>query len=244
MMTQFELPSPPSGRPNRHSLVWLVVAAGLTVLLWRFPWGNYILYPFTLLATWFHEMGHGLMAVLLGGEFHRLEIYPDGSGLAIHSGELFLGRVGQALVAAAGPMGPPLAGALFILTSRRHSTTRLGLVLLGSLLLLSTLLWVRSPFGLLFLLGMGLGILAVARWASPWLRGFAAQFLGVQACVSTYHQLDYLFTASAVINGQVIHSDSSQIAQNLFLPYWFWGGVMAVSSLVLLITSLQLTFRD
>ncbi|WP_414422192.1 M50 family metallopeptidase [Synechococcus sp. W60.1] len=152
-MTQFELPSPPSGRPNRHSLVWLVVAAGLTVLLWRFPWGNYILYPFTLLATWFHEMGHGLMAGRLGGEFHRLEIYPDGSGLAIHSGELFLGRVGQALVAAAGPMGPPLAGALFILASRRHTPTRLGRVLLGSLpvaidaALGSLSLWPPVPLG-------------------------------------------------------------------------------------------------
>jgi hypothetical protein len=111
-------------------------------------------------------------------------------------------------------------------------------------LLLSTLLWVRSPFGLLFLPAMGLGILAVARWASPWLRGFALQFLGVQACVSTYHQLDYLFVESAVINGRLVLSDSSQIAQNLFLPYWFWGGVMAVFSLVLLITSLQLAFRD
>jgi hypothetical protein len=177
-MTQFELPPSPSARPGRHSVVWLVAAAGLTVLLWQFPWGNYLLYPFTLLATWFHEMGHGLMALLLGGEFHRLEIYPDGSGLAIHSGQLFLGRVGRALVAAAGPMGPPLAGALFILTSRRRGTARLGLVFLGSLLLLSTLLWVRSPFGLLFLPAMGLGILAVARWASPWLRGFALQFLG------------------------------------------------------------------
>jgi hypothetical protein len=28
------------------------------------------------------------------------------------------------------------------------------------------------------------------------------------------------------------------------LPYWLWGGVMAVFSLVLLITSLQLAFRD
>ncbi|MFS8901772.1 M50 family metallopeptidase [Synechococcus sp. H60.2] len=243
-MTQFELPPSPSARPGRHSVIWLVAAAGLTVLLWRFPWGNYLLYPFTLLATWFHEMGHGLMALLLGGEFHRLEVYPDGSGLAIHSGELFLGRVGRALVAAAGPMGPPIAGALFILTSRRRSTARLGLVFLGSLLLLSTLLWVRSPFGLLFLPAMGLGILAVARWAAPWLRSFALQFLGVQACVSTYHQLDYLFMDAAVIDGRLILSDSSQIAQNLFLPYWFWGGVMAVFSLVLLITSLQLAFRD
>lgn len=141
-------------------------------------------------------------------------------------------------------MGPPIAGALFILTSRRRSTARLGLVFLGSLLLLSTLLWVRSPFGLLFLPAMGLGILAVARWAAPWLQSFALQFLGVQACVSTYHQLDYLFMDAAVIDGRLILSDSSQIAQNLFLPYWFWGGVMAVFSLVLLITSLQLAFRD
>jgi len=244
MMTQFELPPSPSKGPGQHSLTWLVAAAGLTVLLWQFPWGNYLLYPFTLLATWFHEMGHGLMAVLLGGEFHRLEIYPDGSGLAIHSGELFLGRVGRALVAAAGPMGPPIAGAMFILTSRRPSTARLGLLFLGSLLLLSTLLWVRSPFGLLFLPAMGLGILAVARWASPGLRGFALQFLGVQACVSTYRQIDYLFVEATVINGRLILSDSSQIAHNLFLPYWFWGGVMAVFSLVLLMGSLQLVFRD
>ncbi len=243
-MTEPELPSTSPEKPAQHSLVWLVAAAGVTVLLWQFPWGNYILYPFTILATWFHEMGHGLTAILLGGDFHRLEIYSNGSGLAFHSGRLFLGPVGRALVAAGGPMGPPIAGAIFILASRRQGTARLGLLFLGSLLLLSAVIWVRSGFGLLFIPAMGLGILAVGCWASPWMRGFAIQFLGVQACVSTYRQLDYLFTASAVINGQVIHSDSSQIAQNLFLPYWFWGGLMAVSSLVLLITSLQLTFRD
>ncbi|MEN9203146.1 MAG: M50 family metallopeptidase [Thermostichus sp. DG02_1_bins_55] len=225
-------------------MAWWVAAAGVTVLLWQFSWGNYVLYPFTLLATWFHEMGHGLTALLLGGNFHRLEIYPNGSGLAIHSGKLFLGPVGRALVAAGGPMGPPLAGAIFILASRRRGTARLGLVFLGSLLLVSAVTWVRSGFGLLVISALGLGILAVGLWASPWLRGFAIQFLGVQACVSTYRQLDYLFTATAVINGQVIPSDSSQIAQNLWLPYWFWGGLMAVASLVLLITSLQLTFRD
>jgi hypothetical protein len=76
------------------------------------------------------------------------------------------------------------------------------------------------------------------------LRGFVLQFLGVQACVSTYHQVDYLFMEGAVINGRLILSDSSQIAQSLFLPYWFWGGVMAVFSLAVLISSLQLAFRD
>lgn len=63
------MPSSPSEKPDRQSVIWLVAAAGLTVLLWRFPWGNYLLYPFTLLATWFHEMGHGLTALLLGESF-------------------------------------------------------------------------------------------------------------------------------------------------------------------------------
>ncbi|MGQ9836998.1 MAG: M50 family metallopeptidase [Cyanobacteriota bacterium] len=243
-MTEPELPLPSSKPSKQHSLVWLLAAAGVTVLLWQFPWGNYILYPFTILATWFHEIGHGLTALLLGGEFHRLEIYSNGSGLALHSGRLLFGPMGRALVAAGGPMGPPIAGAIFILASRRQWTARLGLLFLGSLLLLSAVIWVRSGFGLLFIPALGLGILALGLWASPWMQSFAIQFLGVQACVSTYQQVGYLFTATAVINGQVIYSDSSQIAQNLLLPHWFWGGLMAVSSLVLLVTSLQVAYRD
>ena len=37
-----------------------------TVALWQVPYGDTLLYPFTLLATWFHEMGHGLASMLLG----------------------------------------------------------------------------------------------------------------------------------------------------------------------------------
>ena len=49
---------------------------GLASLLWV------ALYPFTLLGTWVHEMGHGLGALLCGGRFDRLEIFEDASGLA------------------------------------------------------------------------------------------------------------------------------------------------------------------
>ena len=32
------------------------------------PYGGYLLYPFTLLSTWVHEMGHGVTALLrIGG---------------------------------------------------------------------------------------------------------------------------------------------------------------------------------
>ncbi|RMF65121.1 MAG: M50 family peptidase, partial [Cyanobacteria bacterium J069] len=178
--------------PDRVGLTWLVAAAIATSLLWQLPIGNYVLYPFSILATWFHEMGHGLAAMLLGGNFRQLQMFPNGSGFAIHSGSLFLGPIGRAFVSAAGPMGPPIAGALFILSSRSRRTARYALLLLGGLLIVSALIWVRSLFGLVAVPLLGIAVLAIALSRYPWLQVFAIQFLGVQACVSTYHQMDYL----------------------------------------------------
>lgn len=226
---------------DRVGLRWLIAAAITTIVLWQIPGGDYILYPFTILATWFHEMGHGLAAILLGGQFQQLQIFPNGSGVAYHSGALFLGAIGQAIVAAAGPMGPPIAGSILILASRRLKTASLSLKILGGFLILSTLIWVRSLFGLVAIPLLGLIILGIAFKAPRWIQGFAIQFLGVQACVSTYLQLNYLFSASA---GPGLHSDSAQIQQQLFLPYWFWGGLMAIASLVILVQSLRIAYRS
>jgi len=232
---------------ERVGLIWLVLAALVTMLVWQMPFGNYLLYPFTILATWFHEMGHGLAALLTGGHFDRLLIFPDGSGVAYHSAygaETFLwGRLREAVVAAGGPLGPPLAGSVLILSSRRFATAHSCLLLMGALLLLSALLWVRSLFGLIAISLLGLLITAIALRAPRWVQALAVQLLGVQACISTFHQIDYLFTPGGVIGGQLMLSDSSQIAKNLLLPYWFWGGVMALTSLLLLFFSLYITYR-
>lgn len=226
---------------EKMGLTWLVAAAITTVILWQVPIGSYILYPFTILATWFHEMGHGLMALLLGGRFERLLIFPSGSGVAYHSGSLFLGGIGRALVAAAGPMGPPVAGAGLILASRQFKTAHLSLQLLGIALIFSALIWVRSPFGFVAILLLGLLVLGIAFKTPRWVQGFAIQFLGVQACVSTFHQVDYLFSSTA---GPLGLSDSSQVARQLFLPYWFWGGLMAIASLYLLVHSLRIAYKS
>jgi len=38
-------------------------------------------------------------------------------------------------------------------------------------------------------------------------------------------------------------SDTAHIQQILLLPYWFWGGIMAVSSLLILVLSLRIAYR-
>lgn len=225
---------------ERRGLTWLIAAAGLTVVLWQVPGGNYILYPFTILATWFHEMAHGLMALILGGGFSKLQVFQDGSGLATYTGPLYLEPLSRAMVAAAGPLGPPVAGAGLILASRSMKAASLSLKVLAGLLLISTVIWVRSLFGIIAIPVLGLVVLLISVKGSAQVQRFAVQFLGVQACVSTYQQVGYLFTYSA---GPLGISDTGQIQQVLLLPYWFWGALIAVTSFLILVQSLRVAYR-
>ena len=60
----------------------LILAGFIVIALPSLPFGNYLVYPFTILTTWFHEMGHGLTALVMGQDFVRLQIFANGSGLA------------------------------------------------------------------------------------------------------------------------------------------------------------------
>jgi hypothetical protein len=229
---------------SQMGLSWLITAAITTVVLWQFSWGNYVLYPFTILATWFHEMGHGLTVILLGGNFQKLVIFSNGSGLATHSGSLFLGRFGKALVSAGGLLGPAIAGALFIISSRRYKTAHYTLMFLGCFLIISVLLWVRSFFGIFAITLWGLTILAISYKTDKEVQGFMIQFLGVQACISCYHQINYLFMNRVIISGQQMASDTGQMAKQLFLPHWFWAILIIIVTIFLLYNSLSLAYLD
>lgn len=231
----------PSDPLPRKGLPGLIAAAVVTVVLWQIPAGNYVLYPFTVLATWFHEMSHGLAALLMGGRFAKLLIFPDGSGAAFYSGPLLLGPIGEVFVAASGPMGPPIAGAVLILASRTLTSASVCLKLLAGCLLVSAVIWVRSLFGIVAIPLLGLAVLAIAFKGSEAAQRVAVQFLGVQACVSTYLQLNYLFSYSA---GPLGLSDTAQIQKILLLPYWFWGGLMAATSFLILFLSLRAAYRS
>ena len=149
----------PDARPEFLLLITIAIA---TVFLWQIPGGNIIIYPFTILATWFHEMGHGLMGIILGGEFEKLEIQRNGNGLARCSGNFFLGRVGNALFYAAGSMLPPIVGGGLIIASRNLQISHNILVILGVFLMLSTIIWIRTSFGIVVIPLLGFLILAVA----------------------------------------------------------------------------------
>ena len=232
-----------AGRDQRQRLALLLGIAFASILLWQTRLGSLLLYPFTILATWFHEMGHGIAAMLTGRGFERLLIFADGSGVAESLRPSNGYGPTDALIAASGPLGPAIAGALLIVASRSAAATRNALAVLGVALLLSTLIWVRSPTGWLVLPALGLATAALAlRGSQPW-RSFVIQLLGIQAAISAWRQFDYLFSPGATIGGQLIRSDTGAIADVLLLPYWFWGAIISGAILALLWGSFRLAFR-
>lgn len=176
--------------------IGLLVACGVSsILLWQTTFGSFLLYPFTILATWFHEMGHGLAALMTGNRFEKLLIFPDGSGLALSSRATDGYALTDAFISASGPLGPAIAGSGLILASRKEDTTKSALLLLKLTLLISTAIWVRSITGWIVLPLMGVSVLALALLGSATHQRLAIQILGVQAGISIWEQFSYLFSA-------------------------------------------------
>jgi len=213
----------------------------ILVSVWQTYYGYYILYPFTILGTWFHEMGHGIMAILTGGTFEYLEIFPSGSGVAYnsHTYQLLPMKYTRALVSSAGLFGPPIVGAILILMSKSLRKSKIILYALSIFMLISVVIWVRSTTGIVVVSSLGILFLILTIKAKSSIIQFAVQIIGLIACVNTYRQISYLFMDNGVINGEQMTSDTGQIANQLGLTHTFWGGFILILSFILLLTSLH-----
>lgn len=218
---------------------WL--AAALSLIANLVPYGRYVLYPFALLSTWAHEMGHGLTAEVLGGDFKHLELYENLGGVAWSSRPEWAGP----LVAMGGLLGPAIAGGAFIVlgASKRAAPWTLAFLTFG--LVLSLAVWIRPLFGFGFLaiaaIALGLGLIAF--YANEMTRLVVTWFVGIQFCLGSLADFDYMFTESFMRDGQRKLSDTGAIADKWLLPYWFWGALVAALSLLILYAAFRVAMR-
>ena len=124
--------------PPQGATVVLLACVACSLVLPHIPSGRWAWWPLMLLSTLAHELGHGLAAVTVGGDFVSLQMFADGSGVAAtaHSG----GRMVRAVVSAGGLVGPAIvAGGLFFLArTERRARVSLG-VLAGVLVVVIVL---------------------------------------------------------------------------------------------------------
>jgi hypothetical protein len=211
----------------------LLVSVAVTLALYWIPFGHYIAYPLMLISTLFHELGHGVAATLMGGNFHDFQMWSDGSGMARHSGDYGAGAVG--FIAAGGLCGPAVAAAVAFALARKTKTARLCLAAIGIFMVLAILLVVRNGFGVAFVGVFALACLIIAVYTGEQTAQLALVFLSVQLALSVYSRGDYLFMKEAQTAIGTAPSDTQHMALALGLPYWFWGGLCAAFSAAALV---------
>jgi hypothetical protein len=223
-------------------LQWiLLLSVGITVLLYSTGrLGQQIGYPLVLLSTLAHEMGHGITALLVGGEFESFQMWSDGSGVARTR---YSGRLASALVSAGGLCGPAIVAALFFVLSNKQKWARASLAVVGIALLVADILLVRSFFGFFFVGVLGVLFLWVATKGALWASQFTLVFVAVQLALSVFSRGDYLFTDVARTAGGDMPSDVAQMSNALFLPYWFWGAACGAFSVAILAYGLLFFFK-
>jgi hypothetical protein len=235
---------------ERIELRTLGLALLASLLLWNLPFGGVLSYPFKLLATWLHELSHGLMMFATGAGFDHVLIYRDTSGLAY--AKQSVDPLGSAFIAAAGYMGTPLWGALLLVVTPTARRARIAMLLLGALLVASAFLVVEptqgnDTFGQWAIAVMG-GVLAACAIALParW-RVLVAHFIAAQACVNALLDIRVLLRPSQVVDGLVVGmSDAHNMAIMTFgttatWAVWTWALTWLAWSLGVLYIALRVS---
>jgi hypothetical protein len=230
-------PSPQAVRA-RHALL---LAVGITAVLYAVPYGRYAAWPLLLFATFAHELGHGVAAWVVGGSFHKLQMWADGSGMATIGG--YDGALDSAFVSAGGLVGPSVMALVLFTVARKVNHARVGLYALGVVMVILTVLVVRNLFGFFFVAAVGAVFLVVARKTSAAVAQFVLVFVAVQLSLAVFSNADYLFTDVARTAGGTIPSDTGQMARALGGPYWFWGALVGLISVAVLVQGARIYLK-
>jgi hypothetical protein len=226
----------PESEISSRARLALILTVAITFALYMIPHGEKIAYPLLLISTMVHELGHGVAAIMVGGDFEKFVMYWDGSGMAVWN-PTGVGKLGHAIVSAGGLIGPAVCAGICFVLARRPSRARICLGAFGFILVIAEIFVVRNGFGLAFVGICAALCLVIAFAASEEVNQFALVFLAVQLALSVYARGDYLFMESAGITseGLVLASDVKHMEMALGLPYWFWGGLCAAISAAVLL---------
>ncbi|MDQ6787847.1 MAG: M50 family metallopeptidase [Acidobacteriota bacterium] len=219
----------------KPQLMLLLIATVITIALWFIPYADYLVYPIRLFVTFIHEGSHALVSLFTGSSVQSLTVSSDGSGMVY---ALPSGTLSALLISSAGYLGTTAYGTLLLVLIRRAYSARIVLtasaIFVGAMtLLFGFLAPVWNVFSAQVSLGsvaftviagafLTVGLLAIAKYASPNFARFALSFLAVQCILNAFSDLATVFLINAPLIGSDIHTDAANMAQATGLPGIAW----------------------
>ena len=177
-------------------------------------WSTWLVYPLKILVVFFHELSHGLAAILTGGSIVEIQLQKEQGGVCITQGG------NRFLILSAGYLGSLLFGGAILLLAARSRNDKRITGTLGAILIAVTLLFVRPwlGFGMLFGLGTGAALILAALYLGKRGNDWLLQTVGLTSCL--YALLDI---KSDILDRPELRSDARMLAELTGIPTVLWG---------------------
>lgn len=205
---------------HRRRLAFVAGFTAYFIALWVL-WPTLFVYPLKIFVVFLHELSHGIAGAATGGHVERITLDPNQGGATyVRGGNAFL-------MLTAGYLGSLLWGLLLLEAAKaRPKRARLALSALACLVLVVTVLFVRSWFGVAFGLLFGLVLLFAGRRLTP---GAIAVVLTVLGLTSALYALFDI--RDDIIARPTAPSDAFMLSQLTGVPTLFWGGLWGIIAL-------------
>jgi hypothetical protein len=203
----------PAGRASSPEWAhWAKLA--LILLAVTLLWSTWLVYPLKILVVFFHELSHGLAAILTGGSIVEIQLQKEQGGVCITQGG------NRFLTLSAGYLGSLLFGGTILVMAARSRNDKRITATLGVILLAVTLLFVRPwfGFGMLFGLGSAAVLLLAACYLGKTGNDWLLQTIGLTSCL--YAVLDI---KSDILDRPELRSDARMLAELTGIPTLLWG---------------------
>ena len=188
------------------------------VLLWNTP----VIYPLKILVVFFHEMSHALATLLTGGSVQEMEVTLFQGGHVLSSGG------SRFIILNAGYLGSLIIGATIYLLALHTRWDRTVSALLGVIILIISLLFVRNLFGFIFGVISGGGLLLLARYSNESINDMVLRVVGLTSMI--YVPLDIF---SDTISRSYLRSDARMLAEEFGGATLLWGSIWIIISVLI-----------
>lgn len=197
------MPSAVSATPSRSRFMLELLVA---FLLTRLP---FISIPFKWLESYFHELSHGIAALLTGGIVSHIQLFPNGAGFCFTQGG------SNMFIAYAGYFGAALWGYVIFLLATKRSSIRFTLGLLGLTVAASLVFWARDLLTIAILLVLTILFLLPLKLKNSSVLNTLLRILGLMINLNA-------MASPMVLLGLSGQGDAVMLAQLTWIPAWIW----------------------
>lgn len=193
---------------NKSTSLEFSILVGVAFTLSYIPIANI---PFTWIMTFFHEISHGIGALLTGGSVKKIQLNLNGSGLCYTSGGI------RFIVLNAGYIGAVLWGVLIyeMADNINHKLTNILAMFFAGLIVVSGILYGRDIVTWIVLLIILVLFASIIKIGEAYFMKLALKFIGI------YVLLDAVRAPLHLIDGRH-YGDGAQLSDLTGAPEILW----------------------